>query len=246
MPRGLSTWKILSDKLYDIRYESILELGLQGKPHRMKIVTLLAQKGGTGKTTLSIHLAVLAAARGMRVVIADIDPQRSAGVWKKRREEDSPDVISLKADVLKKAIGDYKKQGVDLLVIDTAPHSHDDAIIAARAADFILIPSRPAILDLEAIGTSVDIVKGLAGKAAIVLNGCPFPGKNGERAIVVEAREALGGYGLPVSPAAISNRVALSHSLIGGQAVTEFESDGKAAAEIRELMNWINEEVGLW
>jgi len=212
----------------------------------MKIITLLAQKGGTGKTTLSIHLAVIAAARGLRVVIADIDPQKSAGVWKTRREDGSPEVVSFTAKVLKKAIADYKKQGVDLLVIDTAPHSHDDAIVAARAADFILIPSRPAILDLEAIGTSVDIVKGLKGKAAIVLNGCPFPGKSGERAIVVEAREALGGYGLPVSPAAISNRVALSHSLIGGQAVTEFERDGKAAGEIQELMNWINEEVGIW
>ena len=212
----------------------------------MKIVTLLAQKGGTGKTTLSIHLAVLAAARGMRVVIADIDPQRSASVWKRRRGEDRPEVIALDAGGLKKAVADYKKQGVDLVVIDTAPHSHDDAIVAARLADFILIPTRPAILDLEAIGASVRIVKGLAGKAAIVLNGCPFPGKNGERAIVREAREALGGYGLPVAPTAISNRVALSHSLIGGQAVTEFESEGKAAAEIRNLMNWINEEVGLW
>lgn len=212
----------------------------------MKIVTLLAQKGGTGKTTLSIHLAVLAASRGMRVVIADIDPQRSAGVWKNRRKEESPAVIFLTAKALKKTIADFKKQGVDLLVIDTPPHSHDDATIAVQVADFVLIPSRPAILDLEAIGASVDIVKGLDGKAAIVLNGCPFPGKSGERAIVMEAREALGGYGLPVAPAAISNRVALSHSLIGGQAVTEFESDGKAAVEIRKLMNWINEEIGLW
>jgi chromosome partitioning protein len=212
----------------------------------MRIVTLLAQKGGTGKTTLSIHLAVLAVAKGKKVVIADIDPQQSARFWRKRRTDDNPEVVSLDASMLEKAADSYKKRGVDLLVIDTAPHSQKDSSVAARLADYILIPSRPAILDLEAIGSSVSIVKSINGNAAIVLNACPFPGKTGERAIVKEAREALAGYGLTVSPIAITNRVALSHSLIDGRAVTEFESAGKAATEIRELMQWINEEANLW
>lgn len=212
----------------------------------MKIVTLLAQKGGTGKTTLSIHLAVLAAASNQKVFIADIDPQQSTTFWNERREESIPGVLPMKAGSLQQNISDLERQGADLLVIDTAPHSHEDAIIAAQLADFILIPTRPAILDLQAIGSSVEIVKSINGKAAIVLNGCPFPGKNGERAIVSEAREALAGYGLPVAPAAISNRAALSHSLIDGKAVTEFESNSKAADEIRNLMNWINQEVYLW
>ncbi len=212
----------------------------------MKIITLLAQKGGTGKTTLSIHLAVLAAARNLRVVIADIDPQQSTTFWHERRTDSVPGVMPMKASALEQQVSELTRQGVDLLVIDTAPHSHEDAIIAAQLADFILIPTRPAILDLQAIGSSVKIVKTIAGKAAIVLNGCPFPGKNGERAIVREAREALAGYELPVAPAAISNRVALSHSLIEGKAVTEFESESKAADEIRELMNWINQETNLW
>lgn len=212
----------------------------------MKIVTLLAQKGGTGKTTLSIHLAVLAAASKLKVFIADIDPQQSTTFWNDRRASSVPGVMPMKANTLEQNIAELAGQGVDLLVIDTAPHSHEDAIIAAQLADFILIPCRPAILDLQAIGSSVEIVKSINGKAAIVLNGCPFPGKNGERAIVSEAREALAGYGLPVAPAAISNRVALSHSLIDGEAVTEFESESKAADEIRELMNWINQEANLW
>jgi len=212
----------------------------------MKIVTLLAQKGGTGKTTLSIHLAVLAAAGNLKVFIADLDPQQSTTFWNERRASSTPGVMPMKANDLKQNIAKLASQGVDLLVIDTAPHSHEDAIIAAQLADFILIPSRPAILDLQAIGSSVEIVKSINGKAAIVLNGCPFPGKGGERAIVSEAREALAGYGLPVAPAAISNRVALSYSLIDGEAVTEFESESKAADEIRELMNWINQEAKLW
>lgn len=212
----------------------------------MKIITLLAQKGGTGKTTLSIHLAVLAAAKKLKVVIADIDPQQSTTFWSERREDTVPAVVPMAANTLEQKVTELASQGVNILVIDTAPHSHEDAIIAARLADFILIPSRPAILDLQAIGSSVEIVKKINGKAAIVLNGCPFPGKNGERAIVSEAREALSGYGIPVAPVSISNRVALSHSLIDGKAVTEFESTSKAADEIRELMNWINQEANLW
>ncbi len=212
----------------------------------MKIVTLLAQKGGTGKSTLSIHLAVLAATSNLKVCIADIDPQQSTTFWNERRASSDPGVMPMKANALKKNITRLARQGIDLLVIDTAPHSHKDSVIAAKLADFILIPTRPAILDLQAIGYSVEIVKSIDGKAAIVLNGCPFPGKSGERAIVREAREALAGYGLPVAPAAISYRVALSHSLIDGKAVTEFESKSKAADEIRELMNWINQEANLW
>ncbi len=212
----------------------------------MKIVTLLAQKGGTGKSTLSIHLAVLAAASDRKVVIADIDPQQSTTFWNDRRTNTVPDVRAMRAKDLKKNVKELSKQGVDLLVIDTAPHSHEDSVIAARLADFILIPTRPAILDLQAIGDSVEIVKSIDGNAAIVLNACPYPGKNGERAIVREAREALAGYGLPISPAAVSNRAALSHSLINGEAVTEFEGNSKAADEIRGLMNWINQEAKLW
>ncbi len=212
----------------------------------MKVITLLAQKGGTGKTTLSIHLAVLATAKKLNVVIADIDPQHSTTFWNERREDSIPSVIPLTANTLKQNITKLSNQGFDLMVIDTAPHSHEDAIVAAQLADYILIPTRPAILDLQAIGSSVEIVKSIDGKAAIVLNCCPFPGKNSERAIVREAREALAGYGLPVAPTAISNRVALSHSLIDGKAVTEFETESKAANEIRELMNWINLETKLW
>ena len=103
----------------------------------------------------------------------------------------------------------------------------------------MLIVSRPAILDLEAIGESVKIVKAQGSPGAIVLNACPPPHRGGETAIVREAREALGIYGLPVSPVSVSQRAAFSHALIDGRAVTEFESTGKAAAELRGLWDWV-------
>ncbi len=88
----------------------------------MKIITLLAQKGGTGKTTLSIHLAVLAAAKKLKVVIADIDPQQSTTFWNERRADSAPDVIPLMANTLEQNISKLASKGVNLLVIDTAPH----------------------------------------------------------------------------------------------------------------------------
>lgn len=209
----------------------------------MQILTLLAQKGGTGKTTLSIHLAVLAMAEGRQVAIVDIDPQQSALFWRKRRAVENPAVLGTEANQLDQVIVDLKSKGTDLLIIDTAPHSRDDSLLAAKAANSILIPTRPAILDLEAIRRSVDIVKFAQGKGAIVLNGCPYPGPGGERSIVTEARDALQIYGLPVAPMALSNRVAFSHSLIDGRAVTEFEGNGKAALEIRQLYDWLKENL---
>ena len=82
----------------------------------MKIITLLAQKGGTGKTTLSIHLAVLAAARNLKVVIADIDPQQSTTFWKERRADSVPGVIPLAANKLEQNITELANQGVNLLL----------------------------------------------------------------------------------------------------------------------------------
>ena len=205
----------------------------------MRTICLLAQKGGTGKTTLCLHLAVLANELGGDAVILDIDPQGSSSSWRRRRQLESPDVECCTAEDLEKKLSDLAAQGRDLVLLDTAPHSSHDAATAVALADLVLIASRPAILDLEAIGESVKIVKRQGAHGAVVLNACPPPHVFGETAIVREAREAVAAYGLPVSPVSVSQRAAFSHALIDGHAVTEFERKGKAAAEIRSLWDWI-------
>ncbi len=205
----------------------------------MRTICLLAQKGGTGKTTLCLHLAVLANELGGDAVILDIDPQGSSSSWRRRRQLESPEVECCTAEDLEKKLSDLAAQGRDLVLLDTAPHSSHDAATAVALADLVLIASRPAILDLEAIGESVKIVKRQGAHGAVVLNACPPPHVFGETAIVREAREAVAAYGLPVSPVSVSQRAAFSHALIDGHAVTEFERKGKAAAEIRSLWNWI-------
>lgn len=205
----------------------------------MRTICLLAQKGGTGKTTLCLHLAVLASELGHEAVILDLDPQGSSSAWKRRRRLERPAVERCEAEDLARKLAELGRQGKDLVLLDTAPHSSDDAATAVALADFVLIASRPAILDLEAIGESVKIVKRQDARGAVVLNACPPPHQNGETAIVREAREAVTAYGLPVSPRSLSQRAAFSHALIDGHAVTEFESHGKAAAEMRGLWDWI-------
>ncbi len=208
----------------------------------MRTICLLAQKGGTGKTTLCLHLAVLANELGRDALILDIDPQGSSSAWRRRRQADQPEVVSCDAQDLAQQLEALERQGKDLVLLDTAPHSSHDAATAATLADLVLIASRPAILDLEAIGESVKIVKRQDARAAVVLNACPPPHVFGDTAIVREAREALAVYGLPVSPVSVSQRAAFSHALIDGHAVTEFESKGKAATEIRNLWDWIEQQ----
>lgn len=208
----------------------------------MRTICLLAQKGGTGKTTLCLHLAVLASELGRNASVVDIDPQASATAWKRRREQHAPEVHRTDAGDLAGVLAEPEHLGRDLVLIDTAPHSSHAAATAAKLADLVLIVSRPAILDLEAIGESVKIVKQQQSRSAVVLNACPPPHQGRETAIAREAREALDVYGLPVAPVSISQRAAFSHALIDGRAVTEFDAAGKAAGEIRNLYHWIEKQ----
>lgn len=211
----------------------------------MKTLGIIAQKGGTGKTTLSIHLAVEASLSGMSVLLVDIDPQASATSWWQRRQEEKPELIQSGGDTLEEVLKTARNQRYDLGVVDTAPHSSHDAAACARLADWVCIPSRPAILDLDAIRPSTDLVSAVGGSANIVLNCCPPPTIFGEPHIVTEAREALELYETPVCEVAISQRVAFSHAFIDGRAVSEYDRGGKAAGEIDRLWRILRGGMGI-
>jgi chromosome partitioning protein len=124
------------------------------------------------------------------------------------------------------------------------PSVKSDVASIARAADLVLIPCRPAVLDLRAIGGTVDVVKATRTAGVIVLNACPPRIGVGEASVVAEARRALAAYGLPVLPVAIGQRAVLAHALAAGLAVSEFEPESKAAAEIAALTHVV--ESRLW
>ncbi len=207
----------------------------------MKTIAVLSQKGGTGKTTLALHLAVAAEAAGHTAAVIDLDPQSSAGGWGESRSGEGPTVAIAHAPRLASILEAAAANGATLAILDTAPHSQGDALVAAKAADFILIPCRPGILDLRAIGATVQIAQ-LAGKpAAVVLNACPPQG----RALADEAEQAVKGYGIDVAPVRLVQRAAYAHSLAAGQTAQEYEPNGKAAEEISQLYEWTCQHVGM-
>jgi len=211
----------------------------------MKTLSLIAQKGGTGKTTLAIHLCVQAVRDGLSVVLVDVDPQASASTWWQRRAADEPALVQGDGDELPAILSQARERGYGLAVIDTAPHSSEQATACAQASDWIYIPTRPAILDLDAIGATTTLAAAVQAPARIVLNACPPPTRFGEPRIVGEARQALVRYGIPVCEVAVSQRAAYSHALIDGRAVSEFEAHGKAAAEIEALWRIAREDLRL-
>ena len=118
----------------------------------MKTLSLIAQKGGTGKTTLSIHLAVRASLDGIKVLLLDVDPQASATAWWRRRSESIPALVQADWQDLADKLDTARRHDYGLVVIDTAPHSSEEARTCAGLSDRVCIPTRPAILDLDAIG----------------------------------------------------------------------------------------------
>ena len=200
----------------------------------MKTIAIISQKGGAGKTTIAIHLAVAAEQRGMNTAIFDLDPQASAASWSDKRNTPSPAVVSAQAARLPSLLEQAAAQAADLVIIDSAPNADAASLAAARAADLILIPCRPSAFDLNAIGTTLNLAA-VAGKVAFVLlNAVPPQGKVGE-----EARQALAAGGVAVAEPVLHQLVAFSHAVNDGRSAQEFDPKSKAAAEIDTLFRWV-------
>src|SRR3954454_15016760 len=98
----------------------------------MQILAFLSQKGGSTKTTLCVHIAVAAMETGLKVLIVDTDPQQSATVWSNAREADEPMVATVAVSDLARVLDAAKAEGIDLVVVDTAPHAAPEAARIAR------------------------------------------------------------------------------------------------------------------
>jgi chromosome partitioning protein len=141
----------------------------------MKIIVLLGQKGGTGKSTIATHLAVCAARDGKAVALFDIDPQASAAKWSDRRTAEGPPVVRAGAAHLPNLVQQAREQGADVILIDTAGHADASNLHALQLADLVLIPCRPSAADLDAIEDTITLAqRAKQGKAAVVINASPF------------------------------------------------------------------------
>lgn len=205
----------------------------------MQTIAIAARKGGVGKTTLATHLSVIAAGPRRPVLLFDTDPQRSLKWWWDLREGDTPALVECEARELSKILPAARKEGVSYAIIDTPPHAENSIAEAMRVADLVLVPTRPGPFDLAAVATTLDLAQRVGKKPLAVINHAPPRTGATEPAIVAEARETLQGMGATVASAVVSQRVALSHAIIAGQTVNEYEPDGRGAAEMLALWNEI-------
>jgi len=197
----------------------------------MKVITIASQKGGAGKTTLTVHLAIAAIGRGLSVRVFDGDPQGSAGVWASVRG-DSELVRSVQPRQLAEALKVAKKDRIDLVLIDAPPAAGPESADLIASADLVLIPVRPSVFDLAAAQKTVNLVKLDQSDALLVISAAPLRAPE-----IAMAREALAGSGVPVAKTVIHDRRPFSRAIQTGRAVNEFEPKGKAANEIDQLLS---------
>lgn len=205
---------------------------------RMQTIAFFSQKGGSGKTTLAVHAAVAAQESGKRVVIVDTDSQKSATTWGVARTTATPVVATAAATDLVRVLDAAREEQMTVAIVDTAPHAAPDAARIVGSVDLVVIPCRPSAFDIAAVSGAVDIVKAAGSRAVFVLSACPTRSPE-----VPETREILFSYGLPIAPVEIMERRAFARAVATGRAVTEFESNGKAANEIRMLWEWLQEQM---
>ena len=205
-------------------------------PRRPRVVSVLSQKGGTGKTTLSCALAALAVRAGTATAILDLDPQASAAKWHDLRRangEEHPPVFATPSSRMQALLDALGQDGAELIVTDTAPHSGADAVTVARLSDHILIPLQPSFPDLAAITRTIDIAEVAKTPATIVLNlALVNHPSTGDARTVIESAAAA-------APVVLHRRVAHVNSFNVGRCAAEYEPVGKAANELRALFGWL-------
>ena len=227
----------------------------------MDVIAVIAQKGGTGKTSLALSLAVEAQRRGLAAAVIDLDPQATATNWGDRREAETPVIVSAQPARLRHVLDAAQGQGAQLVLIDTPARSDQAALEAAKAACLVLVPCRPAIYDLETVATTAELVGYAGGRpVAVILNGVPPRGSKGDtrrnsvprmapRSVPPrgskgeQAADVIRSLTLPVCPASFGYRAAFNDAGALGLTAAEYDPGGKAAQEIERVYEFVSKLV---
>jgi chromosome partitioning protein len=201
----------------------------------VKTLAVMSRKGGAGKTTVAVNLTLAARAMGVRAVLADADPMRSAHEVLKGREEAPSLLFETSASKLFALTEASRRSGAELLIIDTPAAPEADVAEAVKVADLCLAVARPTYLDLAAAVLSVAVIQRLGREGLIVLNQAPPARAGVEPPSVVKAFEALRFANLPVAPIAVRARMVYQTAFAQGRSVLEIDAEGAAAREVRTL-----------
>ena len=214
----------------------------------MKVITVISQKGGAGKTTLAIHLAAAGAGAGLTALILDTDPQATASHWSEWRGSSDLEVVDCASPpLLPPKLQQAAELGADLVVIDTPPHADIMAREACKVADLVLIPCRPQAFDLKAVEMTAELVQASGKPAFVLFMGGPqrSPTTYRDARELIEGSDGVAGMGVDVAPVMLTQRAIYHHSTAQGKTAIELEPEGKAAEEVAALWAWTSEQVNV-
>ncbi len=207
----------------------------------MKTTAIVSQKGGAGKTTLALHLAVAGHLAGYDTGLIDLDPQGTAETWGGWRKDEPPAVIGAKAATLSRTIEKAGAAGAELVIIDTPPLAQAEARAACAVADIILVPCQLRIFDLDAIKVTAGLIKDMGKPSFVVFNRTPSRAPN----LYAQGVEAVAGMGMKAAPMMLVERAAYHHAEQEGKAAQEMDPASKAALEIAKLWRWLCKQLAI-
>ena len=201
----------------------------------MSVIAMFNQKGGSGKTMLSVHLAVAAYLAGRKVAILDLDPQGSASAWAKfRSKKTEPVIVAVPEGSLDRAIAGALADGFDFILLDAPPSVSPLTAKIIGASDLVVIPIRPEPLDVAAIPATLKLVGN--ARHVFVLSDCPQRAPE-----ILEIKLELEKIGTVIGQ--VNNWRSFWRALMSGESVAEFEPGGVASVEIQEIFEAIVKEL---
>lgn len=209
----------------------------------MRVVAIIGQKGGTGKTTIATGLAVAAYLNGAKASIIDLDPQTNASDWFERREAPAPDVANIQPGAIKRTLDAARSLGMDWVFIDTPGKMDSASTEAAKHADIVLIPSQAQIFAVDTL-RPLKTLLAMAGKprAFVVLN---LVHPNAKSRPEADAQAIAEGFGIDVAPVHLCNRAAFADAPALGQTPQETEPHGRAAQELAALFRFLEAQKSM-